>query len=117
MTAFDWRYFERIYIRPGRTDMRKAINGLVAIVEQEMQLDVFSKCVFLFCGMSKRNLKVIFWDKNGFCMLQKKLDRERYAWPKTEVEAQQLTHVDLDLLLQGFDISARHKELNFFSVS
>lgn len=113
----DWRSFDRIYIHPGRTDMRKAINGLTVLIEQEMKLDVFQKSAFLFCGISRRNLKVIFWNKNGFCLLQKKLDRDKYAWPKTEAEALELSHADLDLLLQGFDISARHKELKFSSVS
>ena len=113
----DWHSFDRIYIRPGRTDMRKAINGLVVMVEQEMKLDVFARSVFLFCGISKRNLKIVFWDKNGFCLVQKKLDKDKYAWPKTEAEVQELTHADLVLLLQGLDISARHRELKFSSVS
>lgn len=96
--------------------MRKAIHGLLQLIEQEMQLDVFQRSAFLFCGVTKRNLKVIFWDKNGFCMLQKKLEKDKYAWPKTEAEVLELTHEDLALLLQGFDLSARHKELKFFSV-
>jgi transposase len=75
-----------------------------------MKLNVFERSVFLFCGISKRNLKVLFWEKNGFCLLQKKLEKDRYAWPMNEQQAQQLTHADLDLLLQGLDISARHKE-------
>lgn len=113
----DWRSFDRVYIRPGRTDMRKAINGLVGLIDRDMKLKVFEKSVFLFCGLSKRNLKVIFWDKNGFCLLQKKLDKHKYAWPKSEVQAQEITHADLDLLLQGLDISARHTVLKFSSLS
>lgn len=50
--------------------MRKAINGLIILVEQEMQLNPFEKNIFLFCGISKRNLKVLFWDRNGFCLWQ-----------------------------------------------
>lgn len=112
----DWRSFDRIYIRPGRTDMRKAISGLLMLVEQEMKLNPFQKSAFLFCGMTRRNLKVLFWERNGFCLLQKKLEKDRYAWPKTESEVLELTHDDLDLLLQGFDLTARHRELKFFSV-
>ena len=97
--------------------MRKAINGLVMIIEEEMQQNVFERSVFLFCGRSKRNLKIIFWEKNGFWLFQKKLDQDKFAWPKDEAEALELTHEDLKLLLQGFDIKARHKELKFISVS
>jgi transposase len=113
----DWRAFDRVYIRPGRTDMRKAINGLLAMIHTEMELKVFERSVFLFCGLTKRNLKVIFWDKNGFCLLQKKLEKHKYAWPKSEAQAQEITHADLDLLLQGLDISARHTTLFFSSIS
>mgnify|MGYP001595626752 CR=1 FL=1 len=113
----NWQDFDRIYIRPGYTDMRKAISGLCIMAEQQMKLNVFEKNIFLFCGKTRRNLKVLFWDKNGFCLLQKKLEQDKYVWPKTEAEALELTHADLNLLMQGLDIWARHKELFFSSVS
>jgi len=115
--ALDWKSFSGIYIRPGYTDMRKAINGLALLVQDEMQFNVFEHNVFLFCGRRKRSLKVLYWDGNGFCLWQKRLEKDRYVWPKTEQQAQQLTTEDLDLLLQGLDFTARHKELKYFSVS
>ncbi|MBS0619111.1 MAG: IS66 family insertion sequence element accessory protein TnpB [Spirochaetes bacterium] len=97
--------------------MRKAINGLLAMIDAEMKLNALENAAFLFCGLTKRNLKVIFWDKNGFCLLQKKLEAHKYAWPKSEAQAQEITHADLDLLLQGLDISARHTVFTFPSLS
>ena len=113
----NWRKFTAIYIRPGYTDMRKAINGLTEIVEAEMKLNLFDSNIFIFCGKRKRSLKILFWDRNGFCLIQKRLEQDRYAWPKNQQQAQQLTHNDLDLLLQGIDFTRRHKNLTFLSVS
>ena len=48
-----------IYIAVGYTDMRKQIDGLSAIVQQNFKLDPFSNSVFLFCG---RNTRTVGWD-------------------------------------------------------
>lgn len=113
----NWQTFSAIYIRPGYTDMRKAINGLAIIAEEQMKLNIFDSNVFLFCGRGKRSLKVLYWDSNGFCLWQKRLEKDKYAWPRTETEAQQLTIEDLNLLLNGLDFTARHKDLKYLSIS
>lgn len=64
-----------IYVRPGCTDMRKAINGLSIVATEEMELDPLSGALFLFCNRYRRNLKALLWDRNGFWLLQKKVQR------------------------------------------
>ncbi|NLX81336.1 MAG: IS66 family insertion sequence element accessory protein TnpB [Proteiniphilum sp.] len=54
------------YIKPAVTDMRKGSRGLAIIVQNEMKIKPFSESVFLFCGRSKRTIKAIVWDKNGW---------------------------------------------------
>jgi len=95
-----------IYVRPGKTDMRKQINGLSAIVQEEMELDLFSPSLFLFCNRERRILKAIYWDKNGFCQWLKKLEKDRFPWPKDEREAVQISYDQLTLLLKAL-ISGR----------
>ena len=60
---------ERIYIVCGYTDMRKAIDGLAAIVQQNFKLDVFSGNLFLFCGKRCDRIKALLWEElsAGFC--------------------------------------------------
>ena len=62
-----------IYVKPGRTDMRKQINGLSVIVQEELQMDPFSGSLFLFCNKNRRLLKALYWDRNGFWQLQNQL--------------------------------------------
>ena len=53
---------EHIYIAVGYTDMRKQIDGLSAIVQQNFKLDPFSNSVFLFCGRNTRTMKALYWE-------------------------------------------------------
>ena len=58
----------RVFVRPGTTDMRKAINGLSLMVEQTLDMNPFDHAVFLFCNRERRILKALYWDKTGFAM-------------------------------------------------
>jgi len=87
--------------------MRKGAYSLAAIVQHELQLDVFSNTLFLFCGSAHKVLKMLFWDKNGFVLYQKRLQKGTFAWPKDEQEAKQITYDDIQRLLQGEDVFRR----------
>ena len=56
----------RIFLRPGTTDLRKAVNGLSVIVQEDIKQDPFSGSVFLFCNRERKLLKAVYWDKTGF---------------------------------------------------
>lgn len=79
----------------GKTDMRKGAYTLAAIVQHELHLDVFSNTMFLFCGSGHKLLKILFWDKNGFVLYQKRLQKGTYAWPKNAHEAKKVTYEDI----------------------
>ncbi len=65
----------RIFVRPGATDMRKQINGLVLVVQEQMQLSPFETALFLFCNAQRRVLKAVYWDRTGFCLWMKRLEK------------------------------------------
>ena len=74
---------EHVFLACGHTDMRKSIDGLAAIVQQNFKLDPFSKDVFMFCGRRKDRIKALFWDGDGFSLLYKRLDNGKFCWPKS----------------------------------
>ena len=88
-----------IYVRPGVTDMRKAINGLSVIAAEQMEKDPLSGSLFLFCNRHRRNLKCLYWDRNGFCLWQKRLERDKFPWPQSEEAARQISAEQLRMLL------------------
>ena len=106
----------RIYLRPGHTDMRKAVNGLTAIVQENMAQDPFSGSVYLFCNRGRSLLKAVCWDRTGFWLSQKRLEKDRYPWPQDAGEARELTGQQLQMLLSGIDFFKAHKTLYYKKV-
>lgn len=106
----------RIFIRPGHTDLRKAINGLSVLIQEEMENDPFSGSLYLFCNKDKRLLKIIYWDKNGFCLWQKRLEKHKFPWPSTEQGVLEIDYDKIQMLLQGIDFWNAHTTLEYKSV-
>jgi transposase len=107
----------RIFIRPGRTDLRKAVNGLAVLIEQQMAGEPFSGNVYLFCNRERKLIKAVWWERNGFWMSQKRLEKDRFPWPETGEAARELSGEELAMLLAGIDFFAAHKALYYKKVS
>lgn len=103
----------RIYIRPGVTDFRKQINGLTLMARYRMGMDPLSGDMFVFCSRDRRKLKAVYWDRNGFCMWQKRLEKDRFPWPDDEVELRTLSGDELHMLLEGIDFRKRFSHLDY----
>lgn len=95
---------ENIYIVCGHTDMRKSIDGLAAIVQQQYKLDLFSSSAFLFCGRRRDRLKVLLWEADGFLLLYKRLEGGKFNWPRSEQEVRNLTREQYIWLMQGLSV-------------
>ena len=95
---------ENIYIVCGHTDMRKSIDGLAAIVQQQYKLDLFSSSAFLFCGRRRDRLKVLLWESDGFLLLYKRLEDGKFNWPRSEQEVRNLTREQYIWLMQGLSV-------------
>ena len=94
----------KIYLVTGTTDMRRSIDGLMAIIRDTYQMDPFAKAVYLFCGRKKNTLKALYFDKDGFVLLYKRLDSGRFQWPKTASEVRPLTRQEFRWLMEGLSV-------------
>ena len=92
-----------VFVRPGITDMRKQIAGLAALVRDSLGCDPLDGSLYLFAGKGRRCLKILYWERNGFCLWQKRLVEDRFPWPKDESEARQISVQQLQMLLDGID--------------
>lgn len=106
----------RIFIKPGITDMRKAINGLSIIAQQDMNQDPFSGSLFLFCSKSRRLLKILYWDSNGFCLWLKRLEKHKFPWPQNNEEVLEIEYEKIVMLLKGIDFWNAHTKVEYKSV-
>ena len=112
----DWSRVN-VYLYPGAVDMRKQINGLSAMVEQELAGNPFSGNLFLFCNRRRTHLKALLWEKNGFWLALKRLERDKFPWPRDTEEVQELSSEQLSMLLAGIDFWKAHKPLNYSRTS
>jgi len=108
----------KVYLAPGVTDMRKAINGLSILVQDEMELDPFSGHLFAFCNRKRDIVKILYWDLNGFCLWQKRLETERFKWPESREEVLSLDMRQLSWLMEGLSIRQHeaHVKLQYTTV-
>ena len=100
-------------------DFRKSINGLSILVEDVLDLDPFSAQLFVFTNRKRDKVKILYWERSGFVLWYKRLEKDRFPWPRTAEESViSVTGRELNWLLDGVDIfSLRpHEALHFESV-
>jgi transposase len=109
----------KVYLAAGVTDMRKSIDGLSIMVSQVLAYDPFSGHLFVFGNRRRNMVKVLYWDRNGFCLWQKRLEKDRFRWPEHDGhEVVELEQRELRWLLEGLDVCQReaHNRLHFSAV-
>lgn len=106
----------KVYLASGPTDMRKAVNGLMVLVEDVLHADPFSSHLFVFCNRLRDKIKILYWHHNGFWLLYRRLEKQRFWWPGVhEAVAIEVSTRELSWLLEGLDISRveAHKSARF----
>lgn len=93
----------RVYVAVGSVDMRKSIDGLSMLVAGEFDLDPFGGQLFVFGNRRRTMVKVLYWDRNGFCLWQKRLERDRFRWPASGAQVLELDSSQLRWLLDGLE--------------
>lgn len=91
-----------VYLHNEPVDFRKAINGLSAVVEEAFDGSPFDRAIYVFCNRHRTQLKVLYWDHNGFALWQKRLEQDRFTWPKQYSQPTlSLSHEQWNWLLSG----------------
>ena len=94
-----------VYLYTGHVDMRKSIDGLAALVQDEMRLNPLQPAIFVFCNRQRDKIKLLHWERNGFVLWYKRLEKERFKWLKRSVAiSQTLSCKELNWLLDGLDV-------------
>ncbi|MBC7498899.1 MAG: IS66 family insertion sequence element accessory protein TnpB [Herminiimonas sp.] len=109
-----------VYLCRAPIDFRKSIDGLSAIVEQELVLNPFGSALYVFINRGRNKIKALYWHRNGFCLWYKRLEADKFAWPRdADGATQTVTMQEFEWLLEGFDLwrNQPHKTLHFTSVS
>ena len=108
-----------VYVHRDAVDFRKSINGLSILVQESMGLDVFSASLFVFGNRSRNKIKILYWDKTGFCLFYKRLEKDKFKWPRKGDTVLSFSAEQFNWLLRGLDIAklTPHSEHYFSSVT
>jgi transposase len=93
----------RIWLAAGITDMRRGFHGLSAQVQTVLEQEPYSGHVFVFRGKRGDLIKLLWFDGDGLCLFQKRLERGRFIWPQATSGTVSLSRAQLSMLLEGID--------------
>jgi transposase len=100
--------FEKVYIACGYSDLRRGIDGLAGMIQQEFKLDPFQPGIlFLFCGGKTDRIKGLLWEGDGFLLLYKRLETGKFQWPRNEEEVKAISPQQYKWLMEGIAIEQK----------
>ena len=94
----------RVVLACGTVDLRKGIDGLSMIIGDKYNQNPFEKgTLFLFCGRRSDRIKGLLWMGDGFLLLYKRFEAGHMSWPRTTLEAAELTEEQYHYLMLGLN--------------
>jgi len=109
-----------VYLCREVVDFRKSINGLSILVEEQLGLNPFGPQLFVFCNRRRDKLKILYWERTGFVLWYKRLEKQRFPWPRRDkFDLLTMTGRELNWLLDGIDLFRikPHEALSYKSVA
>lgn len=100
----DFSRVRNYYIACGYTDMRRQIDGLVALIQLQFGHELDEESIFLFCGRRSDRIKALYWDGTGYILLYKRLLDKRFQWPRNIQELKLLSQQEFRWLMEGLEI-------------
>jgi transposase len=97
----------RVYVCLTACDMRKSFDSLHALVRDYLELDAFAGHLFVFASRRRDRVKILYWDRDGFAMWSKRLEKGTYEIPAAESAKEhrrEITAQELGALLSGIDL-------------
>ena len=108
----------QVYLYRAPVDFRKQVNGLAAVIEQELGHSPFTGALYAFTNRHYNKIKCLMWEDNGFVLYYKSLAEEKFKWPSPSDDLLSLTGEQINWLLDGYDISLLkgHQKLHYEAV-
>ena len=99
--------FSKVILKAGRTDLRRGIDGLAAIIRGQYNLNPLEEgTLFLFCGRSRTTIKGLLYEGDGFLLLTKRASKGHYQWPRNTNEAMALSKEEFKRFIEGYTIQS-----------
>jgi len=93
----------RVMVAAKPVDFRKGMDGLAALVKEELKADPFGGVIYVFRAKRADRVKMVFWDGTGLVLVAKRLDEGKFRWPKIQDGVVRLTPAQFTALVEGLD--------------
>ena len=104
----------RVYLCLAPTDMRKSFDKLAALVKEVVRGDPLGGDLFVFRNRVEDRMKVLFWDRSGFCLYYKRLEKGRFSFPTVaSADGVEIDHAELLLILEGIELDGAKRARRF----
>ena len=99
-------------LKTGRTDLRRGIDGLKAVISLNGMDPLEKGTLFLFCGRRNDRIRGLTYEGDGFLMITKRLSgQNRFQWPRNEEDMKNITMEQYRNLMEGFTIEGSIREI------
>ncbi len=98
-----------IWLYVKATDMRKSFDGLAALAKNKLKESPVSGALFVFINKGQTYIKILYFDRSGYCLWSKRLEQDRFNYSKNKDEKQRLDWTQLKLILEGIDVKNIHQ--------
>lgn len=96
----------RIFVALEPLDMRKQFDGLANAARHVLRGDPLSGHLFVFFNRARTMMKALYWDRSGYCLIAKRLEKGRFTLPKTDGTGRvEMEAMELALILEGIDLT------------
>ena len=103
----------KIFLCAESTDMRRSFDKLAEMTRSLLAQDPFSGHLFVFFNKPRDRVKILFWDRSGFCVYYKRLEQGSFRLPKIDGGIAQLDAAELALILEGIELAGARRQKRF----
>lgn len=103
----------RVFLSTEPTDMRRSFDGLAELAREVIREDPLSGHLFVFRGRRGDKVKILYWDRGGYCLWYRRLERGVFQFPKPARRSVEMEAVDLMLILEGIDLRGARRRVRF----
>jgi transposase len=103
----------RVFVAVAAADLRKGFDGLAQLVREGIEQDPLSGHFFVFANRRRDRVKILYWDRDGYAVWMKRLEKGTFRWPSPGGDHVEWTGVELAAMLGGIDLKDTKRRPRF----
>ena len=103
----------RVFVAAGASDLRRGYDGLAQLARDQLEQDPLTGHLFVFANRRRDRIKILHWDRDGYVIWMKRLEKGTYRWPSPTSDRVERTAAELAAVLGGIDLKATRRRPRF----